>query len=58
MLVVIRVGADELDPERQAAMIAKAIIDVAKSIRTNSCTVSIKLWMSMMNFRKCAERLT
>ena len=56
--MVIRVGADELDPERQAAMIAKAIIDVAKSIRTNSCAVSIKLWMSMINFRKCGERLT
>ena len=39
--VIIHVGTNELDSERQADMIAKSIIDVAKGIRTNIATVSI-----------------
>ena len=66
--VIIYVGTNELDSERQAVMIAKSIIDVA-NIRTNTHIVSIsgiaprndnfniKSWMSMMNLRKRAERL-
>ena len=39
--VIIHVRTNELDSERQADMIAKSIIDVAKGIRTNIATVSI-----------------
>ena len=63
---IIHVGTNKSDSKRQTEMIAKSIIDVAKSVRTNTRTVTrshgmttliIKRWMSMMNFRKCAERL-
>ena len=39
--VIIHVGTNDLDSERQAEVLAKTIIDVAKSIRTNTCTVNI-----------------
>ena len=39
--VIIHVGTNKLDSERQADMIAKSVIDVAKGIGTNTCTVSI-----------------
>ena len=39
--VVIHVGTNELDSEGQAEVIAKSIVDVAKSIRTNTRTVNI-----------------
>ena len=39
--VIIHVGTNELVSERQAEMIAKSVIDVIKSIRTNTSTVSI-----------------
>ena len=39
--VIIHVGTNKLDSERQADMIAKSIIHVAKGIGTNTCTVSI-----------------
>ena len=39
--VIIRVGTNELDAERQADMIAKSIIDVAKGIITNTRTICI-----------------
>ena len=51
-------------------MIAKSIVDVAKSLKNKkpaqsvyqgksygTTTSIIKRWMSMMNFRKCAESL-
>ena len=34
--MIIQVGTNELDSERQAEMLAKSTIDVAKSIRTNN----------------------
>ena len=39
--VIIHVGTNELDLERQADMMEKCIIDGAKGIRTNTRTVSI-----------------
>ena len=39
--VIIHVDTNELDSERQADVIAKSFIDVAKGIRTNTCTASI-----------------
>ena len=66
--MIIHVSINELDSERQADMIAKSTIYVAKGLGKNTRTVSIsgivprsdnlqKRWMSMMNLRKCAERL-
>ena len=39
--VIIHVDTNELDSERQADVIAKSFIDVAKGIRANTCTASI-----------------
>ena len=39
--VIIHVGTNELDLERQADMMEKCIIDGAEGIRTNTRTVSI-----------------
>ena len=38
--VIIQLGPDELDSIRQAEMTAKSIIDVGKSIRTNTVSIS------------------
>ena len=67
--VIIHVGTNKLDSQRETEMIAKSIRDAPKSIRVNpaqavyqkqsngATTLIIKRWMSMMNFQKCAERL-
>ena len=38
--VIIQLGPDDLDSIRQAEMIAKSIIDIGKSIRTNTVSIS------------------
>ena len=63
--VIIHVGTNKLDSERETEMIAKFIRDVPKSIRANPAqavyqkqtSLIIKRWISMMNIQKCAERL-